>query len=388
MKQFINYIETIATHPIIPKKAKMTTTILMPELDTTEGIYRSLLPAYVINGSEKDLRMLVVGISPKTNTSVNQRDFDIKKELIDETDHFVFPFVSIPLRPVIEKLKDYKPSLKFSYYIDANYYLMPEAYPFAKEYKMKKMIEIIEDNIKAVDQVITTNNTLIDYIIARLKETHPGVTFGTDFKLQKLYVLPDIMKTEYTNEVIKGRIKALIIGDEYHFSDINYILGILKDFKAKYKESFELTLLGWDGKRGEKNYMKDIPFKHYARTTYSNYFQTINHIAPSVLIISANVNKFNDTTKNYVKYLEFAQMNIPVVCPNIEPFKELITTNVNGFLCEDKDAYAFQMETMLSEPAKYEGVTGIAYATAKDYSITDPNNIKKLVTIYFPGYGK
>ena len=34
-------------------------------------------------------------------------------------------------------------------------------------------------------------------------------------------------------------------------------------------------------------------------------------------------------------------MNIPVICPNIDPFKELVTTNVNGFLCDDKDAYNF-----------------------------------------------
>lgn len=89
-----------------------------------------------------------------------------------------------------------------------------------------------------------------------------------------------------------------------------------------------------------------------------------------------------------MKYLEFAQMNIPVICPNIDPFKELVTTNVNGFLCDDKDAYNFQLDTMLSEPAKAEGVLGVAYATAVDYSITNPKNIEKLKRIYFPDYGK
>jgi hypothetical protein len=46
-----------------------------------------------------------------------------------------------------------------------------------------------------------------------------------------------------------------------------------------------------------------------------------------------------------------------------------------------------QLETMLSEPAKFEGVLGVAYATATDYLASDPANIQKLKTIYFPGYG-
>ena len=67
------------------------------------------------------------------------------------------------------------------------------------------------------------------------------------------------MKTDYTNEVVKGKIKAIMIGDEYQFSDMNFILGTLKSFIAKYKDSFDLTIIGWDGKRNDKFYMKDIP---------------------------------------------------------------------------------------------------------------------------------
>jgi hypothetical protein len=389
MKNFFNYINTIAKQPIIPKKAQYTTTILMPELDTTEGIYRSLLPAYIINGVEKDLRMLIVGMTAKLNISHNAKDFHITKDLIAETDHFVFPFVSFPIRNVIECIKKIKPSMKFSYYLDANYYLMPDTYPFAKEYKVKAMTTNIEDNIRVVDQVICTNNALLDFMLAKLKELYPGVIFGTDFWCQKLYILPELMKTDYSNEeVLKGRIKALIIGDDYHFSDINYISGILKDFQCKYKEAFNLTILGWDGNRGDRNYMKGIQFTHYARTPYLKYFETIKHIGPSVLIIPGTKSKFNDTSKNYVKYLEFAHMNIPVIAPLVSPYASLISTNKNGFLCEDKDSYSFQLETMLTEPAKAEGVLGSAYATANDNVITDPANLQRLIAIYFPGYTK
>ncbi len=384
MKNFSKYLSAIATGPIIPKKARFTATILMPELDTTEGIYRSLLPSYIINGGENDCRMLIAGMSANTKISHNQKDFNITAELIRETDHFVFPFVSYPLRPIIDAIKEAKPTMKFSYYIDANYYLLTDTYPYAKEYKLAKMVDIIEDNIRAVDQVITTNKHLNDYIVEKIKEKYPGITFGTNFYFQRLFILPSLMKTDIAANADKGKIRAIMIGDEYQFTDMNFIAGILKDLKKKYKENFELSILGWDGKRNEKAYIPEDTANFYKRVPFTKYFETIKHIDPNVLIIPARKNKFNDTSKNYVKYLEFAHMNIPVIAPFIEPYADLIKTNENGFLCEDKDSYMFQLESMFLEPGKFDGTLGIAYATASDYAITDKTNIEKLLAIYFP----
>jgi len=384
MKKFIKYILAMSKEPFIPKKAARTTTIILPDKDTTEGIYRSILPSYIINGADNDLRMLIVGIHEKANVSKNEKDFHITKRLIEETDHFVFPFIAVSLRPIIEDIKLIKPAMKFSYYIDYNYYLLPESYPFSKEYIQR--VEMIEDNIRAVDQVIVTNKYLLDYIIEQIQKKYPGETFGTLFRYQRLFISPELFITDYANEAARGKIKALIIADEYQFSDVNYVLGILKAFKIKYKETFELVLLGWDGKRNEKNYMKDFPFTYFARVPYSIYFETIKHIGPNVLIIPATKSKFNDTSKNYIKYLEFAHLNIPVIAPNILPYSDLITTNENGFLCDEKGAYAFQLETMFTEPVKFEGPLGIAYATASEFNINDPANIESLKKVYFPEF--
>jgi hypothetical protein len=389
MKDFIQYINLIAKTPIIPKNAKYTTTVLMPELDTTEGIYRSILPSYVINGSDNDLRMLISGIQPNLLSSNNDRDFQIPKDIVKASDNIVFPFVSFPLAPIINEIKAFKPSMKFTYYIDFNYYLLPISYPYANQYMGIEKIEQIEDNIKAVDHVICTNETLIDYIIAKLKERHPGVVFGTLFHYQRLYILPSLTKTDYANAHETGKLKVLIVVDDYHFPDINYVKGILKEFKGKHKEPIEISIIGWDGKHNGKKYLSETDFKFYSRVPFDKYFELVKHIAPDVLVIPGNVNVFNNTSKNYVKYLEFAYMNIPVIAPNITPYIKLITTNVNGFLCPDKESYLMQLETMFTEPAKFESVLGLAYTTAAvDYNIADAGNIEKLKYIYFPDYGK
>jgi hypothetical protein len=103
-----------------------------------------------------------------------------------------------------------------------------------------------------------------------------------------------------------------------------------------------------------------------------------------VLLIPANKNTFNNTSKNFVKYLEFSHLNIPVLAPNIPPYSKIIKTNENGFLCDKKEDYFMQLEFLYTARQKFEKATDMAYTTASDYYITIDNNINILRTIYFP----
>jgi glycosyltransferase involved in cell wall biosynthesis len=384
MKNFIKYIQAINENPIVPKEAKSTTTILLPELDTTEGIYRSILPSFILNGSA-DLRVIIAGITEKTTESNNAKDFTISAEIINESDHIVFPFVTYPLQSIMEKILSVKKGIKFSYYIDFNYYTVPDAYPHAKEYNSAEMIRNIELNIRAVDQVIFTNRSLRDYVQEKLAEKYKQKS-GVQLAYQPLFILPEIMEGGYGTNPEPDTLKILMIGDEYQFSDFNWIKGILKDLKTKYKSRIKLIVIGFDGNRKGKNFLAGLEFDYQPRVKFSHYFELIKHISPDILLIPANVSTFNHTTKNYIKYLEFAHLSIPVLAPDIKPYQELITTNKNGFLCGSKDDYFMQVETIFQAREKFEGVMGPAYATASDYSILHENNINILRQIYFPGY--
>lgn len=393
MKNFIKYIGAITDNPFVPKEAKHTTTILLPELDTTEGIYRSLLPSYIFNGMP-DYRVIIMGLTEKVGISHNAKDFIITEKLIKESDHIIFPFVSFPLQMAVDEIRDIKPSMKFSYYIDANYYLMPDSYPHAKEYKLAKMIDLIECNIKAVDQVIVTNKALKDYIADKLEERHKGVVFNTKIVWQPLFILPELTKVQYENKPVKGKVKVLIIGDEYHFTDINWIKGTLLNLKVKYKETIEIHIIGFNGKRGDKNYLSDLKFEYHERVSYFKYFELIKHIGPDVLLIPANKNTFNNTSKNYIKYIELAYLNVPVIAPNIRPYgncpesqDNIIATNQNGFLCDTKEDYMMQIESIFTAKEKFDSVLDLAYATGVDYDIKAGNNIEILKKIYFPDDG-
>ena len=392
MKDFVKYINTMNNEPFPPKKANYTTTILMPELDTTEGIYRTLLPAYIMNKLD-DCRVCVIGITERTGIGNNAKDYLISQRLIKESDHVVFPFVSYPIQPIIDEIRKVKKEVKFSYYIDFNFYTVPESYPHAKEYMIAKMIDVIEMNIKAVDQAIFTNKALRDYVGDKIAEKYKE-KFGTNLVWQPLFVLPEIMKTDYEMKVEKDKVKVLIIGDEYHFSDINWIKGILYTLKGKYKDKVKLIMLGFNGLKGKNNYLRDLDFEYKERVPYYKYFELLTHISPDVLLIPANKSTFNNTSKNYVKYLELALLNVPVIAPLIKPYggnpaskDNLIVTNQNGFCCESKEDYLMQLECMFTAREKFDGVLGTAYATATDYNIALPGNIEILTSIYFPKDG-
>jgi glycosyltransferase involved in cell wall biosynthesis len=387
MKNFIKYINLITKEPFINKTASRVTTILMPELDTTEGIYRSLLPAYILNFVD-GYKVYVMGLTEKVEISHNQKDFHVSEKLIQETDHFVIPFVSYPIQQWVDDIREHKKDMFFSYYIDTNFYTMPDAYPFANEYKTAKMIETIEANIKAVDQVIVTNKSLKHYIADKLIEKYPDTKFNTNIAWQPLFILPELFKSDHVSKPKKGVVKMLIIGDEYQFSDINFIKGILKDIKVKYKDSSEIHILGFNGMKGDRNYLQDLTFIHHERVPFFRYYETILEIGPDLILIPANQNNFNNTSKNYIKYLEGAYLNIPVIAPNIKPYSEIIKTNENGFLCTKKEDYFMQIESFYTVREKFTRVPEFAYATATDYTITLDNNLNIIKSIYFPNYGK
>lgn len=380
----MSYLKQMVDNPFsIKKSAAKTTAILMPEMDTTEGIYRSILPSFVINNLIDNYRILIFGICQKMKISNNEHDFLITKEMINQTDHFVFPFVSYPLQPIIQSIKEIKNNVHFSYYIDFNYYTVMDSYPFANEYKVAKMVNVIENNIKEVDQVIVTNRALKDYIADKIIEKYPDEKFNTLITCQPLFIPTDIIKN-YTLESNPkpDKIRVLIIGDEYQFSDFNFIKGVLKDFKTKYKEKIEIHIIGFDGKKGDKNYLQGLDFIHHDWVPYSKYFELIHSINPDCLLIPANDNLFNNTSKNYVKYLEFAILNIPVIATDIKPYSDLIKTNENGFLANKKEDYLFQLETLITSKEKFDAVLDFAYTTAFDYNIIADNNIEIIKQIY------
>ncbi len=388
MEEFKNYIERAVMAKDLSsfpqrKGFGYTTSFVIPELGTTEGIYRSLLPCMILN-RDTNIRALPLGITSHLESiSVNEKQYEIREKAIQVSDHIVFPFVSYSLEPIINRIKEINPKLKISYFIDFNYYFIPESYPFSNEYGKADKIAIIERNIAMVDQIIVTNKALYNFLGPELSTKEHIKGRGTDMVYQPLYFDKNLIPEDMARIVNPEKEKRFgFVLNNYHFSDINFIKGVLQDFMKEYSGKAQIVIIGFNGYHKGKNYLANINFEHHKTIPYFNYFETLNELAIDCFVIPAKPIPFNNTSKNYIKYLEFARLGVPVIAPNITPYSEIIEHNGNGVLCDKKETWTHQMKIFLEDPGKFEQQANMASATSLDFDINDKESIEKLMRIY------
>lgn len=388
MKKFEEYVARVLKAEDIsqlPQKKGFNYTVLFitPDLNYAEGIYRTLLPAMVLN-RETTIRALPRGLSLREESvSINDKGYEIIAKEAAVAQHIVFPFVSYDLGDNIDKLRVINPKLKFSMYIDFNYYFTPESYPFANEYNTADKIASIEKNISLVDQVIVTNRALYNYLAKELKDKEVIKGKGTQIAHQPLYFSNDFIDKDMAKIANHNKQKRFgFVLNHYHFSDINYIRGVLKDFIKENAAQAQLVMVGFDGVHKGKNYLSALNIEHHPEVPFFQYFEMLNDLAIDCFVIPSSPKPFYATSKNYIKYLEFSRLGVPVIAPNIEPYSKIISNNGNGILCDEKETWAFQMKTFLDDPAKFEAMQGPAYATSADHDINDPEAIKHLLNVF------
>lgn len=391
MKKFKEYLEklrlakNLSEFPV-RKDHNYTVSFIMPEINSTEGIYRTLLPSMHLN-SKTTIRAIPVGLSEQSESlSINQKDYNVRRGLAEISDHIVFPFVSYPLEPILTQLKSVNKKLKFSYYIDFNYYFLPDSYPFMDEYSMAEAIASIEKNITLADQVIVTNHSLYNYLHLELSKKENIKGCNTNICYQPLYfdkeLIDEVFFPADDEKKKKGKKRFGMVMNQSHFSDLSFIKGILKEFLKNHSGSAELVLLGWNGDYKGKNYLSNIEVEYHPSVSFADYFQKLVDLNIDCFLIPAKPNKFNDTSKNIVKFYDFTRINKPVILPDIEPYKKIAKHNDSAVLCHDKDSWKFEMEVFLKDPQKYEGLADRAFVSIIENEISDPDNLKILMEIY------
>jgi len=373
---------TLNELPYGTKKADYTITFVQPVLGTMEGFYKMVMPGMILNRKHPSIRCVFAGIQ-LFDESLNQNDYDtvLKRGILKMTDHLVLPFVSYDITDILIQAKEANPNIKFSYHIDYNFYDMPDSYTFVTAYKSAEAFEIIERNISLVDRVYCSNANLSNFLYDQLKEKLTGS--GT----QILY-FPIMFDKSYISSLQESRnfIKREkfcigIIAGRDHFSDVNFIRPVLKEFMAKHGEQAEIVMVGYNGIHKKTNYMKGIEFEHVPQIPFFDYYQGIIDLAFNVLLIPARDNKFNQASKNYTKWLEFTNIGIPVIMPDMAPYNTVVKHNAQGILCGSTEAWVDELTVLLNDKIKPEEIMKSAYFKAMDYNIDLTANMQLLEKI-------
>jgi glycosyltransferase involved in cell wall biosynthesis len=388
MKEFRTYVEKAQTAKMLSefpakKDVDYTVAIVLPESNTAEGIYKSLLPAFHLNRLTT-IRVLPLNITPQIDSiGINEKGYEIKAKLCKVADHIVWPFVSYPIAGEIEEARKHNPKVKISYYIDFNYYNLPDSYPFVEQYGKAEHIANIEKNIIAADQVIVTNRELYKFLGVELSGKEGIKGCGTEICMQPLFFDRKLFPKLTEKEKPKSKkVRFGMVLNHTHFSDLSFIKGILKEFFNAHKNEAELVVLGWNGVYKDKNYLSNLNAEYHPPVNFFDYPEKLKSLNIDCFIIPAKNNKFNQTSKNIVKFYEFSALNIPIIAPNIDAYRDVIEQNGNGVLCDTKEEWKFELETFLKAREKYEDFADRAYASLIDHDISDKSSIETLMGLY------
>ena len=299
----------------------------------------------------------------------------------------VFPFLTYSLEPIIQEIKKYKPTIKIGYHVDFNFYAVPGSYPFSELYNNKEVHSIIEKNMRIVDRVFVSNRNLAEAIYEKTDEkykkgyidniVHQPLLFNKDY-------FDDVSENEDRDKPTKFRIG--IIADPSHLPDLNYVKGILSEVQNKHKDKVEVVVVGFDGFHKKRNYLKGFDFTYVPRIDIFDYYQKVNDLSFDLFIIPAKDNVFNQTSKNYIKYIELAYLNVPViissVIQDIMPEKFRVQHNGTGLVCKEKDNWLQEIDQGINKTDKIKQITYAAYEHILNYNIQIPNNLKLIESLY------
>ena len=374
--------KTLNELPYGTKKADYTITFVQPILGTMEGFYKMVVPGMILNRKHPGIRCVFAGMQ-LFDESLCQNDYNtvLKRGILKATDHLVLPFVSYDLTDVLIQAKEANPDIKFSYHIDYNYYDMPDSFTFVESYKSAEAFDIIERNISMVDRVFCSNANLSDFLYDHLKDKLTGsgtqiIYFPIMFDKHYISSLQESSRYRKREKFCIG-----IIAGRDHFSDVNFIRPVLKQFMAKHGEQSEIVMVGYNGVHKKTNYMKGIEFEHVPQVPFFDYYQTMIDLAFNVVLIPCRDNKFNVTSKNYTKWLEFTNIGVSVIMPDIAPYNKIVKHNSQGILCGSTDAWVDELTVLLNDRVKPEEIMKSAYFKAMDYNIDLTANLKLLEKI-------
>ena len=144
---------------------------------------------------------------------------------------------------------------------------------------------------------------------------------------------------------------------------------------AKNSDKAEIVMIGYNGMHKNTNYMKGIEFTHVNHINFFEYYQGILDLAFNVVLIPARKNKFNTTSKNYIKWLEFTNIGVSVIMPDMEPYNKVVTHNSTGIVCGSTEDWIKELNVIMTDKVKSEEIYNSAYSLAMEYNIDLSNNL-------------
>lgn len=230
------------------------------------------------------------------------------------------------------------------------------------------------DAVISSDLVIVTNENLLNYF----KYYNDNVKIFLNYLNDDIWSLEKNLETKSETPITIG-----YMGGHTHLPDLDSIKSVLLQILKKYEGKVLLKIIGLKPPEELRNHAQvdwTIP-NLWKYSDFATYFQNIK---VDIFIAPLLENNFN-SYKSAIKYLEYGSLRRPGIFSNVEPYKNLIINNQNGFLASSLDEWENYLSILIeNEPERRRIASNVISDIKKNWLLSD--NISQWNELLFLAY--
>ncbi|MGD9971475.1 MAG: glycosyltransferase [Desulfatirhabdiaceae bacterium] len=211
-----------------------------------------------------------------------------------------------------------------------------------------KNIEALKMIAKSADTVVVSSPPLAD----AMRVLNPHVTCVPNVHDERIWLEKGNEGFIRPQKMPDKWIKILYMGTKTHENDLNLIKSAYTKIRHEYGKRVELEIVGGipDDVTGFAPQLKPkcIGANSDAYCDFVHWFRQTNHWDFGV--IPLELTPFN-RKKSYIKILDYAALGVPVICSDIEPYREIVRDGENGLLVQnDTLSWYNAMKKLIDNP--------------------------------------
>lgn len=360
---------------------KKTHVLFISPCLNASGYYRMLTPYFELNKTATHAALVSNLHLWSFDKMFEEYDHAHDDQLWAWADIVVFPPVFVPLAGSLDKARSINPDLQFVMDLDLAFHQIPDALPGKEQFDQQRLQSLLE-NLRLMKTVTSPSTELNSYYQSLLAGAAKCTT------LPEFELVPNLLSsTAFEDLRIKSKkdqskIRIGLLGTAGSALDMEEVLPVLKQIKSEYRSDIEIVIYGWNGRvKDQSTSFESLNFTFERPVKFTSYFGKLSALTLDLVLLPMQNSPYNQC-KSFVKYLEMAAFQVPVVASFHSPYNDVITNGVNGFLADSNAEWMHWTKYLIENEDLRKQIGGEAYRTAWGHYAYSKENIQILTNIY------
>lgn len=359
---------------------KIHVLFLSPCMNET-GYYRMILPALELNRT--DTHSAIIGHIHKWDFNKLFDDYDtpIDFRLVEWADYVVIPVMFTDATYIIKSMREINDDIEFVMDMEVNYHELPEYHPDFKKLQ-PEFKKILVSNLSKVDILSAPNNQILNYYndLVQKHDEEFLLYFERFPNLLSNFTFEEITQIQ-RNSTDKVRIGIIL--DASQGNDLKTIEKPISALLGKHKDKIEIIIFGWSKKIAEQyGVLNDLRITYEKPVPFLDYHQRLNSLAFDIGLLPLTDNTYNTSGRSLNRFLDLSANMIPVIAPNLLPFKSVIKEAENGFIADSDEDWINKADQLITNAQLRKGIGNNAFKTAWESFSYTPKAMQRLKSIF------